>query len=370
LLEGIDAVVNCVGVLQDGSRDNVQAVQVQATCALFDACVVAKIGRVVHISAIGAEPTGPTEFSRTKSVADAYLASLELAAIIVRPGLVMASAVHGGTAILRGLAGLPLVTPSIAGDSRMLVVSADDVAATVAFALGPQAPAKAVWDVAHPQPVTLGAIVTALRQWLGLPPRPIVRLPGWLARCMSTVADGLGWLGWRSPARSTGLQQLARGMVADSAPWMAATGIQPKSLADILAAQPASVQDRWHARLYFLKPLAIGGLAAYWMATGLISLGPGWKEGVALLSSPALSPQMTAFAILAGALLDIALGAALLVRALARPVLITMLLVCVPYLAAATVIDPALWLDPLGRMTKTFVVMLATAFTLAILDER
>src|SRR4249920_3238549 len=39
LLNGIDAVVNCVGVLQDGARDRVHAVQVEGTCALFDACV-------------------------------------------------------------------------------------------------------------------------------------------------------------------------------------------------------------------------------------------------------------------------------------------------------------------------------------------
>jgi hypothetical protein len=184
------------------------------------------------------------------------------------------------------------------------------------------------------------------------------------------VADALGWLGWRSPVRTTAVRQLAAGMHADPAPWMAATGIEPKTLDDILAAQPASVQDRWHARLYFVKPLAIGGLAAYWIVTGLLALGPGWNEGLALLSPLALPWAPAAFILIAGALLDIALGAALLVRSLTRPVLLIMLVVCIPYLAAATAIDPALWLDPLGRLMKTFVVMLATVFTLAVLDER
>ena len=35
LLEGFDAVVNCVGVLQDGMHDDVQRIQVAATTALF-----------------------------------------------------------------------------------------------------------------------------------------------------------------------------------------------------------------------------------------------------------------------------------------------------------------------------------------------
>ena len=54
LLEGFDAVVNCVGVLQDGMRDDVQRVHVAAASALFAACERAGVRRVVHISAIGA----------------------------------------------------------------------------------------------------------------------------------------------------------------------------------------------------------------------------------------------------------------------------------------------------------------------------
>src|SRR5262249_27338024 len=44
-LEGIDAVVNCLGVLQDGVRDNVRRVHVAATCALFDACAESLVQR-------------------------------------------------------------------------------------------------------------------------------------------------------------------------------------------------------------------------------------------------------------------------------------------------------------------------------------
>ena len=81
---------------------------------------------------------------------------------------------------------------------------------------------------------------------------------------MTAVADALGWLGWRSPARSTALAQLAAGVVGEPSPWIAATGIKPQSLDDILAAHPAGVQERWFARLYLLKPLAIGS----WRCSG------------------------------------------------------------------------------------------------------
>ena len=54
LLEGIEAVVNCVGALQDGSRDDLKRLQT-GTIALFAACERLRIRRVIHVSAIGAE---------------------------------------------------------------------------------------------------------------------------------------------------------------------------------------------------------------------------------------------------------------------------------------------------------------------------
>ena len=53
LLEGIEAVVNCVGALQDGSRDDLKRLQA-GTTALFAACQQLRIRRVIHVSAIGA----------------------------------------------------------------------------------------------------------------------------------------------------------------------------------------------------------------------------------------------------------------------------------------------------------------------------
>ena len=63
--------------------------------------------------------------------------------------------------MLRGLAGMPLVTPIVGADSRVQVVGADDLAATVALCLGPRAYAKATWDLAHPQVHPLAGVVAA-----------------------------------------------------------------------------------------------------------------------------------------------------------------------------------------------------------------
>jgi uncharacterized protein YbjT (DUF2867 family) len=367
LLGGIEAIVNCVGVLQDGARDDVQAVQVAGTCALFDACAAAGIRRVIHVSAIGASGEGPTQFSRTKAQADAHLASLDLDWVILRPGLVLGPAAYGGSAMLRGLAGLPWVTPTVA--SKVQVVSVDDIADTIAFCLRGDAPSNVIWELAHPQMHDLGDVVAALRQWHGFPPRP--RLNATVMQgVVAMFAEWAGMLGWRSPARASALAQLSAGIAGDPSAWTSATGIKPRTLGAILAERPASVQDRWFARLYWLKPLAILSLAMFWIATGVIALGPGRAAAMSYFTKAGFGPWAAEFWLVAGSLFDIAVGLAVCVRRFTRRALQLMLVVASAYLVVGTVTAPELWLDPLGPYTKIIPALLATLFTLAILDER
>jgi uncharacterized protein YbjT (DUF2867 family) len=370
LLEGYDAVVNCVGVLQDGMHDNVQRIQVAATTALFAACERAGIKRVVHISAIGAARSAPTAFARSKAEAEDNLSRRQMDWVILRPGLVLAPAVYGGTAMLRGVAALPFVTPVLEPDARIQVVSVEDVAAAVAHSLTPDAKLNVKWDVAHPDVLTLETVVAAIRDWLGFRRRPIWRVPRGLGRVVSSVADVLGYLGWRSPARSTAVRQLAAGVIGAPAPWIAATGIEPRSLAEILAQQPSSVADRWFSRLFLFKPLAITSLALFWIATGIITMGPGSAVALGHLKSAGVPPKIAGPLVLAGALYDYFIGLGLLLRPVARVVLHIMLWTTIIYLVAGSVLAPQLWIDPLGPYLKIVPVLIATLFTLAIIDDR
>jgi uncharacterized protein YbjT (DUF2867 family) len=367
VLAGVDAVVNCVGVLQDGARDNVQAVQVEGTCALFDGCAAAGVRRVVHISAVGASADGPTAFVRTKATAEAHLAALDLDWVILRPSLVLAPAAYGGSAMLRGLAGLPWLTPTVA--SRVQVVSADDVADTAALCVRRDELRKVTWELTHPQIHDIGDIVAALRAWHGFAPRPRFDFTV-IQGVIAMFAEWAGMLGWRSPARATTLAQLSASVIGDPSAWTRATGIAPKSLATILADQPAGVQDRWFARLYWVKPLAIIALAVFWIATGVIALGPGRAAGMAYLAKAGLGAGAAEFWLVAGSLFDIMVGFAVLVRRFTRRALQLMLIVSVGYLLVGTMTAPDVWSDPLGPYTKIIPVLLAAVFTLAILDDR
>ena len=364
LLHGIDAVVNCVGVLQDGLRDDVQRVQLDGTKALFDGCVRAGVGRVIHISAIGAEPDGPSAFSRSKAGAEAYLKELPLDWVILRPALVLGPAVYGGTAMLRGIAAFPGVVPVVHADARIQVIGLDDLTETVVRALAPDRPAQTVWEVTHPQVHRLADIVNAVRAWLGFRPRRVAALPPAIAKVVARLADALGWLGWRSPARSTSLAQLTAGVVGDPARWMAETGIAPKSLEAILAARPANVQDRWFARLYLLKPLAILGLA-------LAAIIPSATSLAFVLAPRIASGSLRAFA--AGVVVTVVYllaGLSLLVRPAARCALFVLLVLTLLQLTGLWVRPSISFLWSFNTATFWLPMLLAVLFTLGILDDR
>src|SRR5215213_7949329 len=72
-LNGIDAVVNCAGVLQDSRNDSTSMVHHYGIANLFAACEQLKIRRLIHFSAIGVDRETPSTFSETKLHGDKAL---------------------------------------------------------------------------------------------------------------------------------------------------------------------------------------------------------------------------------------------------------------------------------------------------------
>lgn len=138
--------------------------------------------------------------------------------------------------------------------------------------------------------------------------------------------------------------------------------------AQTLAANPSGVQDLWFARLYLLKAPIIAGLSLFWLLSGLIPLLAPQQASAHFL--PFISAGAAMVLTIITCLIDIALGAAVLVRPFARCALLGMIVISLAYLAGGTILEPALWLDPLGPLVKVLPSLLLTLATLAILDER
>lgn len=361
-----DAIVNCAGALQDGLSDDLAATQEKAMLALYEAAAQAGGRLVIQISARTAGAAADLPFLATKRHADQALAASRLPYVILRPALVVGRNAHGGTALVRALAGCPLVLPLVNGAMPVRTVAVDDVAATVCAAIDGEVPPGSDLELAAEETLTLQDMVTTHRQWLGLPPAPVVDLPAALTRPVSFLADAAGRLGWRSPLRSTAMTVMSEGIVAESEAQPTMTSL--KTLKQTLTAHPSGVQDLWFARSYLLKPLVILCLSLFWLLSGLIPL---LNINEAAAHFLAFMPQAPAIALtLATCLIDIALGVAVLWRPLARKALIGMLLVSAAYLTGGSLLEPGLWLDPLGPLVKVLPSIALTFVALATLDER
>ena len=369
LVEAHDVIVNCAGALQDGLADDVGATQETAMLALYAAAKASPV-RIVQISApqnsasLGGAGSD-SAFLATKFRADKALAASGVAHVILRPALVLGRNAHGGSALLRALAALPFAIPLVHVGSRVETVAMSDVAEAVSAAVAGLMPEGSDLVLGDETPPTLGELVALHREWLGLPAARTVSLPAALAAPVGFLADIAGRLGWRSPLRSTALSVMAGGVSA--AGWTRAPG-PFLSARQSLSANPSGVQDLWFARLYLLKPLMVVGLSLFWLLSGLIPLFAFDAARQHFLRFLADGPA-TAMT-LATCLADIALGITVLVRPLAKRALLGMLALTFGYLVTASLVEPALWADPLGPLVKVLPSILATLATLAILDER
>lgn len=366
-LDGIDVVVNCAGVLQDGGADSTRAVHRDGPAALFAACEEAGVRKIIQISAIGAELDAPTEFQQTKALGDADLMRRDLDWIILRPAIVVGAAAYGGSALLRAIAALPFL-PRVSAPGRLQFVQVDDVAETVARLLRPDAPSRITLELVAPEAVSFDQAVALYRRWLGYP--QALRIAGAsLLPFAFRLGDLAGRLGWRPPIRTTARREFERGVQGDGAAWTGATGISPQSLEDALAARPASVQERWFANLYLLKPLFLAGLSLFWIATALVAAGPAFDAARRLMVEAGAGALATP-AVWAGIAADLVIGVSLAFRRTARGALWGGVAVSCAYLAGGVLLAPGLWIDPLGPMTKILPIVLSHLACLAILDDR
>jgi hypothetical protein len=204
---------------------------------------------------------------------------------------------------------------------------------------------------------------------MGWPEAKKFTVPSWISLVLYRAGDALSALGWRSPVRTTARREIVYGAVGDPLAWSQITGIQPTDLEVALTREPASVQERWFARLYVLKPVVFGVFGLFWVATGLISFG-GWDIAMSLMREGGIEEPLASLSIVAGASADVLIGLAVLYRPTSRQGLYAALLISVTYTIIGSILAPSLWREPLGPMLKILPIMVLNLVALAICEDR
>ncbi|HLF96207.1 MAG TPA: SDR family oxidoreductase [Methylococcaceae bacterium] len=309
-LHGVDAVVNCVGIIGEDSNQRFEDLHRRGPIALFQACVQAGVRKVIQISALGADETAFSRYHLSKKAADDFLAATGLEWSILQPSMVYGP---GGKSLMlfSALAALP-VTPLIGdGRQRLQPVHVDDLTAAVLRLLEPGAPNRVKLIVAGPESVTLAEMLTALRRWLGRRPAPAWPVPFRLVLMAGEIVGSLV----ASPLNGEALRMLQQGNTGDPSELTALLGRPPLSLDTALTRWPARQAECWHAGLLFLRPALRYALALLWIWSGLTSA---WlfpqAESYALLAAIGVTGSAAPLALYGASALDVLLGLALLLR--------------------------------------------------------
>lgn len=352
-LRDIDAVINAVGILSEGKQASFAALHRDAPTALFDACVMAGVKRVVQISALGgAGERALTPYLRTKRDADAHLIQLELDWIILRPSLVVGTD-GASSRFFRVLASLPIVGLPGNGDQTLQPVHIEDVCVAVARAVEAQTPARQIVDVVGPHPMTYREMLATYRNAMELKPPLWLPIPMPLMHATAGIAAKL-------PQRvftNDTLIMLEEGNTADPSRLVELIGRFPASAATWFAKTPSSML-RAEALLQWYQLLFRIGLALVWIVTGLLSLGlyP-VADSLDLLSQVGLHGMFAKAALYGSASLDIALGMLTLFFP-GRPLWRLQIGLIAAYTVIITLFLPQFWLHPFGPILKNIPILI------------
>ncbi|HFD33377.1 MAG TPA: SDR family NAD(P)-dependent oxidoreductase, partial [Gammaproteobacteria bacterium] len=87
-LEGIDVVINAVGIIRESGQQTFHSLHTETPVALFKACEEKGVKRVIQVSALGADKNAFVPYQISKKLADDALRKLSLDWFILRPSLV------------------------------------------------------------------------------------------------------------------------------------------------------------------------------------------------------------------------------------------------------------------------------------------
>jgi NADH dehydrogenase len=146
-----DAVVNLVAILNESGRQRFDAVHAFGARAVAEAARAAKVSRLVHVSAIGADPKSPSVYARTKAMGEAAVFETAPDAVVFRPSIMFGPEDHffnRFAAMARLLPAFPLFG---GGHTRFQPVFVGDVARAIADAVEGRIRRGMVYELGGPE---------------------------------------------------------------------------------------------------------------------------------------------------------------------------------------------------------------------------
>jgi len=240
LMAGVSATVNLVGILNESGRDTFVRSHVELANKVIAACREVGVRRLVHMSALNADPAGPSAYLRSKGEAEAAIAASGLDWTIFQPSVIFGPEDR----FLNLFAKLERLLPVMAiaaAQTRFQPVFVGDVAHCFAHALADNTTIGQRYRLCGPEVCTLRELV-AFAGRVSDHERPIVALPPALGRLQARLLELLPG----TPMSRDNLASMKVDSVCGCA-FPAVFGIAPASLAAIAPTYlgPAATRNRY-----------------------------------------------------------------------------------------------------------------------------
>jgi uncharacterized protein YbjT (DUF2867 family) len=182
-VEGASLVVNTVGIL----HGNFAAIQAEGPGRIGRLAAAAGVERVVHISALGADPSSPSAYARTKAEGEAELLAAFPKATILRPSIVFGEGDHFFNRFAQMAMILPFM-PVIHGETKFQPVYVGDVAQAIMTALADPATEGKIYELGGPKVWTFRELMAFVVKETGRN-RRLVNIPAGLAAFQARIGE-------------------------------------------------------------------------------------------------------------------------------------------------------------------------------------
>ncbi|MGY4304860.1 uncharacterized protein YbjT (DUF2867 family) [Bradyrhizobium sp. USDA 4369] len=177
--------INLVGILTESGAQTFEAVQAEGAAIVAKAAEAAG-ARLVHVSAIGADPESTSSYARAKAAGEAAALTAVPEAVIMRPSVVFGPE-DQFTNRFAGLARISPFLPLIGGgETKMQPVYVGDVATAVADAVDGKAQAGATYELGGPEVLSFREILKIILD-IADRDRALLPLPFGLARLQAAL---------------------------------------------------------------------------------------------------------------------------------------------------------------------------------------
>ena len=235
VMQGADAVVNCVGTFDAKGKNNFGAVQNEGAERVARIAAEEGVARMVHISAIGADLNSTSVYAQTKAQGEEAVLKHMPNAMILRPSVIFGPEDQFFNRFA-GMSRMGPVLPLVGAETKFQPVYVDDVARAAVMGVTGEA-APGIYELGGPDVDTFRELI---KQMLDIIRRRrfLVNIPFGVASGMGSVFDTLKRLtGGLIPAQITRdqVESLKQdNVVSDGAKGFADLGITPASLEAVL----------------------------------------------------------------------------------------------------------------------------------------